>query len=664
MIAAAGVWFELALLCSGGLALFMRWGYTAAEAGIYAVMTVLMSLSLVLQICFLFGIPDFAIVLEIIMMLAAGCLVFRHRALLTGVGRRVRQSARGRLPLVGSLALCLMYLAGQCFLIPPTVNHWPELANLLWYPKTTLLDLSEPLPGRVYLRPLNLSVLPYLFLRIPTDFGVAGIGALGYLAIAFGTYALARRHAWPSTAVTVALIVVSLPRLVLQASTPGLEIIPAAVSLLCVLCIYRLIEQSSIRDFILLWLGLLFSASSGYLSLGMAAILFIVAVVLLLRRHAAVFWWGLIRRSWRPVLAALPPAFLFSQIWLLAYRRATTGAWFDASGPGGFVFNRDGLPGALDNAIRYLLGSFDLTQIAEQVGRRSFGFSPTKLIEDVYHTLTTLVLGNRAAVAPFSEAWVPSEMLSWFGPLAVFLILPAVVFAAWRGTRRLKVIGIALIGYFYLVALIPAWTPGNAALFTSWFACGGYLVAFLLPPWRISHNGLVVLRSICIVLIAYALLFNVSKPAFGKRLFQAAGPAVQVLKSASDSLLFPDSIANSIWVSSDWGMDRWLRARRLFGDDRVERCSILLDTNARVGMLVKVSALSYPFLAERPDVDFRLIDPETFNDTARLQRLQLKYVLFVDTAPSAAPAEMTNTRIWEADPAVARFPGALIRLGR
>jgi hypothetical protein len=457
--------------------------------------------------------------------------------------------------------------------------------------------------------------------------------------------------------------VASLPRLVLQGSTPGLEIIPAAVNLFCVLCIYRLIEQSGIRDFVLLWLGLLFSASSGGLSLGMAAILAIVAVVLLLRRHAAVFWWGLIRRSWRPVLAAAPPALLFSQIWLFAYQRVTTGSWFDASGFGGFIFNRDGLLGALDNAVRYLLGSFDLTQMVEQVSRWAFGFSPVKLIEDVYHTITTLVLGNRISAYPFSEAWVPGEMLSWFGPLAVFLILPAVVFAAWRGTRRLKVIGIALIGYFYLVALIPAWTPGNAALFTSWFACGGYLVAFLLPPWRISHNGLSVLRSICILLMAYALLFNISKPAFGKRFFQVETPAMPTMESPADPLLFPDRIENSIWLESNWGKDRWLRARRLFGDDRVERCSALLAQHARVGMLVKATGLSYPFLAARPDVDFQLIDLETFNDMDRLKRLQLRHVLFVDMAPVAAPWGITKTKIWEADPAAARFPGALIQLG-
>ena len=56
MPAAAG-WMELALFCLAVYTGFLRWGYTVAEAGAYGIMTVLMGLSFLFQICFLLGKP-------------------------------------------------------------------------------------------------------------------------------------------------------------------------------------------------------------------------------------------------------------------------------------------------------------------------------------------------------------------------------------------------------------------------------------------------------------------------------------------------------------------------------------------------------------------------------------------------------------------------------
>ena len=85
-------------------------------------------------------------------------------------------------------------------------------------------------------------------------------------------------------------------------------------------------------------------------------------------------------------------------------------------------------------------------------------------------------------------AWAAGTDLSWFGPFAFFLILPAILYAAFKAPRRLKAVAVALLGYCYLMILIPAWIPGNARLFTIFFATGGYFVAFLLPPWRLSRR--------------------------------------------------------------------------------------------------------------------------------------------------------------------------------
>jgi hypothetical protein len=662
MAAAAAVWMELSLLCLGALVLFLRRGYTLGEAGICSVACVLMALSLLLQACALAGAVEAALVLEAALALGAARLSLRHRGLLAHRWRGISGAARGHAIAATAFILCLGYLAGLCFLLPPAADHWPALAGLLRHPLIGGLGPAGIPVGTPPAGPLNAAVLPYLFLRFHTDYGVNGLGAMAFLAVVCGTYALARRHAWPPTAFTVTLVVASLPRVVLQAATPGLEIIPAAVSLFCMVCVYRLVEQAAPQDVALLAAGLVFVAFSGRMGSAMAAVLCIAASVLLLRRHGAVYWWGMIRRSRWTVCAVLPPVLLFSPIGRLARERLLSEGWTPPTGAA-FRFNPHGLPGALDNALRYLIQSVDLTLPVDGAIRWAAGFSPAGLLEGAYRALAALIPANPAAGCPLALSWLPWDTTSWFGPLSVLLVLPAVIYAAWRGSRRLRVIAVGLIGYFYLVALAAAWSPANAGLFTAWFVCGGYLVAHLLPPWRISRRGNSVLQALCTLLIGYVLLFNVSMPAVAWRFapWRPAAPPADC-PGGWQPLLPPDA-GRSIWADSRWGTDRWVHARRRFGDDRVARIRDLVSGDVRVGLVARTAGDDYPFLAALPDVEFHRLDPAVFENAQLLAGLKLERVLFVDTAPLGGPPGLTDTVLWQADPFSARLPGALVRIG-
>jgi hypothetical protein len=663
MVAAAAVWLELALLCCGGLALFLRWGYSTAEAGTFAIVSVVMTLSLMLQVVLATGMPAWLPAGELLLVSAAAALAYRRRALLAGCWRAFRRSVPGGSAAGRVFGVCLAYLGLQCFLVPLPVNHWPELTPLLWHTGPGASQGLDPAAGGLCLPPLNIWVLSYLFVRFPTDVGLAGLGAMGYLAIVSGTYALARRHAWPPTAFTVALVVAGLPRLVLQAATPGMEILPAAVALFCLLCLYRLIEQPGLRDLLLLGAGLLFTAGSGRLNPGLSAILAVMAAVLLLRRHSAVFWWGLIRRSWPIALAALPAALVFSQVWRLGNRPVSNGSWLPAPSCAGLVFNDAGPLAAVDNALRYLLASIHLPQAVDRLSRWMSGFSPIRMMEEVQRIAGGVLGSAPAGPCPFSVVWLPDEVLSWFGPLAPMLVLPAVGYAAWRGTRRLRVIAVALIGYVYLAALVAAWSPDNAGLFAAWIACAGFLAAFLLPPWRISARGLRVLRLAALLLACHALAFNISKPLFGTRFLDAETTPLPST-CAAGPLFLPDRVEGSIWLESRWGADRWVRARRLFGDRRVDICRTLLPPGARVGVLAETAGFGYPFLAVRPDVTFLRLSPATIGSREGHQGFQLDYLLFVDRPPLPAPLGVGYQTVWESDPATARRPGALVRVNR
>jgi hypothetical protein len=86
----------------------------------------------------------------------------------------------------------------------------------------------------------------------------------------------------------------------------------------------------------------------------------------------------------------------------------------------------------------------------------------------------------------------------------VILVGPAWLKALVRGPRRLKAVAVALAGYLYLASLLPAWQPGNGRLFMPFWCCAGFMVAFLLPPWRFTRSGRLGLQGISAALLLYA----------------------------------------------------------------------------------------------------------------------------------------------------------------
>ena len=155
---------------------------------------------------------------------------------------------------------------------------------------------------------------------------------------------------------------------------------------------------------------------------------------------------------------------------------------------------------------RYLLESIHLTQLIERVSQWVFDLSPVAWFQRVHDGPMASLFADQGAVEPFKIIWVTGTDLSWFGPFAFLLILPAVLYAAFKAPRRLKAVAVALLGYFYLMTLIPAWRPGNARLFTIFYATGGFFVAFLLPPWRLSRRQRSLLQMLNGVLFFYAIL--------------------------------------------------------------------------------------------------------------------------------------------------------------
>jgi hypothetical protein len=659
-IAATIVAVEIGLLFLAGFTLFRSWGHTFAEAAAYALITTLMLLSCLFQAAFLIGYPPISIVAEAAFTTLAAITAYRLRRYLSQALLVIRNFASGH-PVAGTVfVVCFGYLATQAFLIPPDSIHWENLGQVLRFQQHGSFFST----GDQAFFPVNTIILPHILLRFHTDMGIGLFGLMAYLSIGFSTYALARRYSWPPTAFTVTMVVMSFPRFVYMATSPGYEIIPAAVAVFCLLAIYRVVERPNIRDLLFLFLGILFCISGKWMCLAFPAVILPLSFIMLFRRHGALAWWKLIKDHRWPALLALLPAVIFSQTWLFIYNSVYRGSWLGPEDTAGFAYNTDGLYGALANMIRYLMESAHFTMPVDIICQWMVHFSIAGMFQKVYDFLIAPLFGNLGTAVPFKIAWIPGETLSWFGPFGFFLAMPAVIYALVRGPRRLKATAIVLAGYLILLVLIPAWAPENVRFFSILYACGGFFIAFFLPPWRFTKRGKKGLQIASALLLVYSCAYNIMKPVIG---IQPALDGIKnlVVGNYSDSgKFFHDAANKSVWMSTDWGRDRFVLSKSLFGDNRVAECAGLIDSWSKVGVCFKDSSLIYPFMLACEDVDFVLLPSKKAATEKKIELYKPDYLLCIDTALPFFPTGSRQLKIWQSGKTDSTLKGVLIQLNR
>jgi hypothetical protein len=257
---------------------------------------------------------------------------------------------------------------------------------------------------------------------------------------------------------------------------------------------------------------------------------------------------------------------------------------------------------------------------------------------------------------PFAIRWLPDETFSWFGPFGVFLIVPAVAYAMWRGPRRIKAVALAMVVYGYMVALVPAWSPGNAHFFTAFFVCGGFCVAFFLPPWRLTTMGKHVLQLLSIGLLVYAAAMNSSKPLVGyAEWMETIYP--DDTRLTAGSVLY--RTRESIWQGVAENRWQYSESRGLFGDDRIAQLHELIGAGRPVGVLAARPERAYPLLLRGNGSWIIPLNPAVSPGT--LRSMGLAYLLYLDSAPQATLLDSGMQMIWSAKQKGA-LPGALFLL--
>ncbi|MDJ0854349.1 MAG: hypothetical protein QNI89_02355 [Desulfobacterales bacterium] len=487
-LAAGWVLSEFAAYSLALLLLLRSWHHTVAEAAAGAALLPALLASVLLKAADMTGTPDIVPAMRLAALILTGMAIVRHRAQLHALRHALKSFLSQHLL---AAALLLMTLSAQ---MTAVLLGWPDGLSLtrpsLGVSSADFAMSASPETG------LSLSAAS-LFRILP---GAAHLPWSAYLAICFATYALARRYAWPPIAITTTLLVASMPRLVFLSVGGGFEIIPAAAALVFILLLYRTVERADIRDFLLMLVVLAFCLTPGRLGLLFPAIGLVLAAAVLHRRHGVRIWWDLSRAAPLSVAAA---GLAVSILCLGGHGLEAPSASEVASAT--WRYNDDGLQGAGVNLLRYGLLSLDLTPPVEAVLAKFCSLDWRAFRLWVHDGLLAVVFAVDETGGSFVLPPARDPALAWFGPFAGLLVLPALGWALRCGPRRLRSLALALLAYLALLALVPAWAPGNVRYFTVFFTCAGFTTAFLLPPWRMTRRRRVFLQACAGALMAYTV---------------------------------------------------------------------------------------------------------------------------------------------------------------
>jgi len=148
-----------------------------------------------------------------------------------------------------------------------------------------------------------------------------------------------------------------------------------------------------------------------------------------------------------------------------------------------------------------------------------------RVAQNFFKTIGFEEIEGKAYAAPghifsFSQKNINEESNAWYGPLSIFLILPALLIQSWRGVRLrswlLLIPAMAILIFVPLeIILRPGWDPYQGRYFAPLVA----LCAPVMAIWFKAKNNSIfewVISIFSVIILIVTLLYNPSKPTFGK----------------------------------------------------------------------------------------------------------------------------------------------------
>lgn len=509
---------EIGLLLVGLVLVFNLKTQSLARSWLYAYAFGISYLSVVAQFVFLAGIIQFPWVADMLVLLPTSLIwlyLYRTRGL---HGMKLAFMGSWEVLVLHKwigmpIILAIAYLGSQAWFLPPSSHDGLayNLARVMIFIQEGSLHPDAFNYINQAIHPPGHDILGYWFLRFYSDFGLGLFSVLAYLAIFAGSFHLVRELTLNNAiAVTVALLLVSMPEIVIQATSVKNDIPLGALALVALCGATQWVQEGKWMD-----LGMLLLALAAGVSFKTYFVLCALPIALVS------LWLRWIQRGEAPFILLRQPILLSAGlVFLLA---TGVSAFFglhlfrnfqDFGSPVGTETaiavhsQNDGLAGGIINTLRYV---FQMVVPPGPLGGDVLGRS---------FVMLTSGLSEQGLAAPYSSATlvpsmaslIPQEEISWFGVPGTIFILASMVYALFRGSGIVRGSALIQVIFLFLLSYTIGWSPWSNRFFTVFFCCGVLPAGAFLE--RLNHLRL--LRTLLVgysgLVFMYAAFGNIQKP--------------------------------------------------------------------------------------------------------------------------------------------------------
>jgi hypothetical protein len=467
----------------------------------------LATLSLSIQVLFFPGLHQVYFLFDILIIVFSVYQVIHNRDVIKRDAQIVSRFVKKEKLLVFILLPVLIYLALQAFLLPPgnLDSMVYNLARVLMFKQQGSLFLENYSYFGQPSFPVGVDLLSFLFLRFNSDFGLGIFSFISYLIIIVGTYSTVSCFYNKKTAVTIAIIIASLTEIVLQATTTKNDIPAAAAAVVIFLAGYNFIISRRPVHLYIVIVGILWGLTIKVYFAGFALpfILFYTAFLIYKRENFS--FRGLlshialskIKLNYKYCI--IPIGLILCIFFFYGHNLKKYGNMFGAKAPVARNQNQDGVIGGVLNLGRYII------QAAEIPAK--YGYKITEIHDGFLKEYKSKGMKNKKLKIDLSSKTYLSEDHSWYGPLAFFLIIPAIAFSVLVGKGYVRVVSLTLAFFFLFISYKVAWMPWNSRYFSLFFAGSGICIAYVFNRF-LNKNKRVIkgIKGFIILIAIYTLL--------------------------------------------------------------------------------------------------------------------------------------------------------------
>ncbi|HLP60584.1 MAG TPA: glycosyltransferase family 39 protein [Candidatus Deferrimicrobium sp.] len=470
---------EIMVLNAGIYVLIRQRCTSLSRSFCYAAVLTLATLSTLIQVFFLLGIPRFYFAADV------AVIVFSFYHILKNIGV-LKKDASGFFNFLKVYKLILfiflpivILLFLQTFLLPPANSDSMvyNLARVPMFQQAQGLFLENYSFIHQAAFPVGYDILTFLFLRFNSDFGLAIFSFICYMILIAGTFSLAASFFNKKLALSVALVIASLTELILQSTTTKNDIPCAAVAMVIFLAGYSFFKNRGTVDFYLLIVCSLWGLTvKGYFG-GFLAPFFLVYMIFLMKTlsfKGLKVYLKAYATSLKMKLhysALLPLGLLVCMVLFYGNNIKQFGGIWGEKELVKSNQNNDGILGGVLNAGRYLVQSAEIPV--------KYGYKINELHDRFLQGHKNAGMRNRQGKIDLADKTFLSEDYTWYGPLGFFLVIPAIIFAIFFAKGYIRIVGLTLLLYFIIISFQLAWMPWNSRFFATFFAGSGLCIAYV-----------------------------------------------------------------------------------------------------------------------------------------------------------------------------------------